>query len=185
MNDPGIISLFFKRDEEALSELKAGYYGLAYGVASRLVGKSDAEEAVNSAMLDVWNSIPPNRPLSLAAYFCSLTRRRAVDMLRSSTRKKRGGTEYDTALEELGDVVPSPVTAESELENRLLREALDEFLGELPEKTRVIFMQRYWWLLPIREIARENGMSESAVKMQLKRTREKLRSYLQKEGFEI
>lgn len=185
MNDPGIISLFFKRDEAALSELKAEYHGLAFGAAERIVGKNDAEEAVNSAMLDVWNSIPPNRPSSLAAYFCAFTRRRAIDMLRIRTRKKRGGTEYEAALEELSDVIPSPSTAESEFENRLLRDALDRFLGELPEKTRVVFMQRYWWLLSVGDVARENGMSVSAVKMQLKRTREKLRSYLEKEGFEI
>lgn len=185
MRDSGIISLLFNRDESALLRLQAKCGRAAKGLASRIVGREDAEEAVNTALLDVWNSVPPDEPEDIEAYFASFARRRAIDMLRAKTRKKRGGDEYLAALDELSEAVPSPVTVEGELEAGLLKDALDGFLAELPEKTRIVFMQRYWWLLPVKEVARENGMSESAVKMQLARTREKLRAYLQKEGFEV
>lgn len=185
MTDVEIITLFFNRDEAAIAHCRTLYGPLLRTVAGRIIGVSDAELAESDAYLDAWNSIPPRKPSSLASYLAMLTRRRAIDMLRSRTRKRRGGAEYEAALEELEECVPSPFTVESEVDSRLLSEALDSFLLELPEKSRIIFMRRYWWLESVSEIARESRMSESAVKMQLKRTREKLRDYLWKEGFDV
>lgn len=185
MNDVEIISLFFARDEAALTESRQRYGALIRLVASRIVGDTEAELAENDAYLDAWNSIPPRRPESLASYLSMLARRRAIDMLKSRNRKKRGGAEYEKALDELGECVPSPVTVENEVDNALLRDALDAFLGSLPEKTRIVFMRRYWWLSSVNEIARDMRMTESAVKMQLARTRQKLREHLEKEGFGI
>ena len=42
-------------------------------------------------------------------------------------------------------------------------------------------MRRYWYADSIAEIARRYGMTESKVKMQLVRTKEKLRIFLEKE----
>ena len=185
MNDVEITDLFFDRNEEALAVCRKRFGPLMRLVASRIVGGSEAELAENDAYLDAWNTIPPRRPSSLASYLAMLTRRRAIDMLKSRRRKKRGGMEYDIALDELSECVPSPVTVESEADNDLLRAALDCFLGTLPEDARVIFMRRYWWLESVKDIAREMKLGESAVKMRLARTREKLKEYLEKEGFSI
>ena len=46
----------------------------------------------------------------------------------------------------------------------------------------MIFLRRYWYLDTVAQIARRYGITESKVKMQLSRTREKLRLFLQKEG---
>ena len=60
--------------------------------------------------------------------------------------------------------------------------ALNGFLKGLNKKPRRVFVQRYWYLLPVKEIAAENGMSEAAVKMQLSRARAELKELLIKEG---
>lgn len=73
-------------------------------------------------------------------------------------------------------------TPESELEAALFNKALDGFLRSLRKRPRRIFVQRYWYLLSVAEIAKDNGMSEAAVKMQLSRTRARLREHLIKEG---
>ena len=49
----------------------------------------------------------------------------------------------------------------------------------------MIFLRRYWYVDTIAEIARQYGMTESKVKMQLRRTKEKLRIYLEKEGIRV
>ena len=70
-------------------------------------------------------------------------------------------------------------------ESFALREALNSFLASLDEKTRVIFMQRYFYTCTVREIAAARGLKESAVTMLLFRTRQKLREHLNREGFEL
>ena len=66
-------------------------------------------------------------------------------------------------------------------EQLVLREVLEQFLKALPEKSRRLFLLRYWYFLSIKEIAGQTGLTQSNVKMQLLRTREKLRDCLQKE----
>ena len=67
------------------------------------------------------------------------------------------------------------------LEGKELGRILDAFLETLPEDSRKVFMRRYWYADTIGEIARQYNMTESKVKMQLSRTRDKLRAYLKKE----
>ena len=62
---------------------------------------------------------------------------------------------------------------------------LDGFLESLPKESRLIFLRRYWYVETITEIAQRYGMTESKVKMQLSRTKEKLRAYLQKEEIRV
>jgi RNA polymerase sigma-70 factor (ECF subfamily) len=47
-----------------------------------------------------------------------------------------------------------------------------------------VFVRRYWYASSIAEIAKEYGMKKSAVGMSLMRTREMLKEYLKKEGFD-
>jgi len=63
-----------------------------------------------------------------------------------------------------------------------LRDALGRFLKALPERTRTIFVRRYWYVTPVAEIAEEFGMKESSVAMLMLRTRLKLKAFLEKEG---
>ena len=63
-----------------------------------------------------------------------------------------------------------------------LTEVLNRFLAALPAETRRMFVQRYWYLRPIRAIADELGVGESKVKMALLRARGELKQILEKEG---
>jgi RNA polymerase sigma-70 factor (ECF subfamily) len=62
---------------------------------------------------------------------------------------------------------------------------LDRFLAGLKPETRKLFLRRYWYASPIRDIARDYGMSVSKVKTSLFRTREKLRVFLEQEGITL
>ena len=63
--------------------------------------------------------------------------------------------------------------------------ALSAFLETLPKESRLIFLRRYWHLDTVAEIAARYDMTESKVKMQLSRTRGKLRTFLEQEGIAV
>lgn len=67
----------------------------------------------------------------------------------------------------------------------VIRDVLDRFLDELPAETRKIFVRRYFYMSPVKEIADEYGLSESKVTVTLFRTRGKLKSVLEKEGITL
>ena len=68
---------------------------------------------------------------------------------------------------------------------RSLRRAIKSFMRTLREQNAIVFLQKYWYMRTISQIAEDLGMSETAVKASLRRTREKLKDYLEKEGFDL
>ena len=71
---------------------------------------------------------------------------------------------------------------EQEVDSRELGSGLNRFLGTLSEKQRKIFVQRYWFLMPVDDIAADLRIPKSTVTVTLVRLRKKLRNYLEKEG---
>ena len=71
------------------------------------------------------------------------------------------------------------------MEPEELGNVMNAFLESLPRETRLIFLRRYWHADTIAEIATRYGITESKVKMQLSRTRTKLRTYLEKEEIQV
>ena len=76
-------------------------------------------------------------------------------------------------------------SAEEELDLRELGRTLDRFLRTLSDEQRRIFLRRYWFADTVKEIAARCGISESKVKTSLFRTREKLRTFLESEGYNV
>ena len=66
-----------------------------------------------------------------------------------------------------------------------LREAMRDFVRGLDPIRRRIFLQRYFYMLSVREISRDVGINEGTVKTQLFRIRQSLRDYLNERGIEI
>ena len=126
--------------------------------------------------------MPPDRPSRLALFFDRITRNLAIDRYRRGRSQKYGGGQTALCLEELAECIGES----SPIEDRLtLRELLNSFLGALPEKNRDVFLLRYWYMMPVKEIAVRKALSEGAVKMILQRVREKLRDCLEKEGIGV
>ena len=184
MEDSRILELFNARDESAIEEAAHRHGGLCRALALRVLGDvRDAEECVSEMLLAVWNSVPPQVPRNLEAYLVTLLRRAATDRLRSMTRLKRGGSQIAETLDELAEVIPAKDNVESEVDRRALTAALRSFLDGLPEASRQIFMERYYFNAPVRTIAERHRMQVSAVNVQLHRIRKKLKKHLEKEGF--
>ena len=105
-------------------------------------------------------------------------------MRRNSESKaaKRGKGEIAAVLEELDECIPDNDTTESLCDGRHLEGLINEFLGELQERDRNIFLQRYWFAVPIKEISKKYAMNLNTVKASLFRSRNKLKALLEKEG---
>ena len=183
MEDTRIIDLYWQRSDRAIPETDRKYGPYCHAVAYNIChDREDAEECVNDTYLRAWNSMPDQRPSMLRSFLGTISRNLALDRYRSASRKKRGGGEVELALAELDECVPSPLNIERQILARELSQAIDSFLSTLPEADRTVFVSRYWYLASVAEIADRLGCSQGKVKMMLHRIRERLRSYLEKEG---
>ena len=182
MEDSAIIDLFFERSEQAIDELDKKYGGAVRKTATNILhDRQDAEECANDTYLGVWNSIPPQRPNPLAAYVCRIARNLAISRLRSRTAEKRGGG-LDLVLDELEEYLPSPQNVERELEAKELAERVNRFLAALPYDDRYLFVRRYFFADPVKDIAAAAAQKESRVSLRLFRLRDRLKNTLEKEG---
>lgn len=183
MEDSQIVALYWERNTGAIDRTTEKYGKYCMAIARNILqSPEDAEECVNDAWLAAWNSIPPNRPASLATFLGRLTRNRAIDRLRAQQSKKRGEGAVSLPLEELSELIPAGAGPESELLFQELVQAINAFLDTLAAAERNVFLCRYWYFDSIAEIGGSLGFSESKVKSMLHRTRKKLHRILQKEG---
>lgn len=185
MTDTSIIDLYFARSEQAIEESQRTYGAYCYRVADGILGDPlDCEESVNDTWLAAWEKMPPIRPLSLKAFFGTLTRRISVDRLRKRTAEKRGKGEALLAIEELSECIPSGWSVEKTVEDWELIRALNAFLAGCPELERNLFVARYWYGLPFAEISAKFALRQNTVVSKLHRCRARLLKYLEKEGLQ-
>lgn len=182
MDDEIIIRLFFERDEQALAETGAKYGAYCFAVANNILkDPRDAEECVNDTWLRAWNAIPPKRPKRLKYYLLKIARNLALDRYESRRAQKRGGGDVELAIEELDGVSDGRSDVFGEFMARKLEECIADFVHDLPEKERTVFIRRYFHLDSVPDIAKRCGLSEKTVAPMLSRTRKKLKVFLEKE----
>lgn len=182
MDDLEIIELYFCRDEKALTETARKYGNYCYTVAfSVLNSMEDSKETVNDTYLELWNTIPPERPTVLSAFIGKITRRLAIGRWRKNTAVKRGGGEFEATLDELSECISDNANVEKIVEGKLVVSTINEFLKKLPDTERNVFICRYWYADSVKSVAKQFGFSESKVKSMLMRTRTKLKQKLAEE----
>jgi RNA polymerase sigma-70 factor (ECF subfamily) len=180
VDDNKIIDLYFVRNENAIKQTKAKYGRLLFGVSYGILHSvPDAEECINDTYMKVWNSIPPQRPSYFSAFLTKIARNLSLN--RYWQNKRRYGTVAAEAIfDEIAECIPAP--ASDVAEDIDIRDCLNRFLSGLGNKSRVVFVKRYFFMRSIREISDETGMSESAVKVTLSRLRVLLKERLEREG---
>ena len=184
--DEKIVSLFWDRDEEAVKQTEQVYGAYLQKIACNILAdQEDSKECVNDACLAAWRSIPPHRPKILRSYLAKITRQLAIDRLRGRKSIKRKASEYNLSLSELSDTFSDGDSVEEMFNAELLREAIARFLRTLPKETQLAFLGRYYYFDSLKEVAAYCGMKEGKLKSLLYRTRQALKNYLIKEGFEL
>ena len=184
MDDSEILDLYFARSEQAIVQTDQKYGFYCYSIAKRILSDPlDAEESVNDTYAEVWKSIPPRRPKYFFAFLASICRHLSLNRVDWKQAAKRRA-QVVPLTEEMENCIPDTVH-ERQMEAKELGRLLDLFLEGLPKDSRLIFLRRYWYVDSVPEIAARYGMTESKVKMQLSRTKEKLRLFLQQEGIYV
>ena len=182
MTDTEIINLFFERSEQAIDELAKKHGNAVARVARNILGnEQDTEECVNDTYLGTWNAIPPHRPSPLRTFVCKIARNLATMKFHSNTAEKRN-SQYDLALDELEEYLADNSSVEEAYDAKELRAAINGFLATLNPSDRFLFMRRYWYSDPVKDIAKMAHSTTNSVTVRLFRIREKLRHYLVKEG---
>ena len=128
MHDQAIVELYWARDQSAIRQSDEKYGPYCRTIAHNVLHDPlDSEECVNDTWHRAWESMPPQRPNLLRAFFGTITRNLALNRWEKQHAQKRGGGQLPLALEELSACVPAPRGVEQAVEE-VSEQAYDNFL---------------------------------------------------------
>jgi RNA polymerase sigma factor (sigma-70 family) len=160
-------------DERAFEELMRTYQPIAFRIAYLLTGSAaDAEDAVQSAFVKAWTSLPrfragaPFKPWLLRIVANEAHNRRRSERRRFELRLRA------TAARPPGDAAPSP---EGAALGRDERDALVRAIGRLEERDRDVLTCRYFLEFSEEETAVVLGVRRGTVKSRTARALARLR----------
>jgi len=181
VEDEEIIELYWMRDQQAIEETDRIYGRRLFWQAENILHcRQDSEESVNDTYLKAWETIPPQRPQYFFAYLAKICRYISLGRLERNNAAKRSALIVELT-QEMEACIPDSYQ-QIQMEGREMGELFSMFLDSVSKENRRIFLYRYWYMKPIKEIVRQCGMSESNVKIRLFRLRNQLRKYLEEEG---
>lgn len=155
-----------RRDESALAELQRQFRGMVLSVGRRILGDDmDAEEVVAETFWVVWNRATDFNPElgSVAAWLMTIARSRAIDKLRSLTRR-RGEASTDDFFD-----LASPFLGPDEVSiQRQRAHAVRRAMEQLPEKQFQAIELAYFRGMTHCEIAEYNGIPLGTAKTQVR-----------------
>ncbi len=184
MTDSQIIALFWERSEDAIRETDAAYGRKLYLISDKILHSSqDAEESVSDTYMKAWETIPPQKPNYFFAYLAKICRNFSLGRLQWNSAAKRNA-DVVSLTQEMEQCIPDR-SHERKLEGEEIGRVLNRFLDSISLESRLIFMRRYWYTDSVQEIAARYNISQSKVKTQLHRTRNKLQVFLTKEGIYV
>lgn len=186
MSDERIVELYWQRDEQAIKETDIKYRKFLLSVAYNIVNDaSDSEECLNDTYIGAWNSIPPARPTLLQAFLATIVRRTAIDRYKARKRQKRIVSELTVSLSEVEDFIADDYDIYSEADANELGRTISDFVRSLSDRRMYIFMSRYYFARPIKEIAKLLECSESTVNKEIAAIKCDLKEKLEKEGYSV
>jgi RNA polymerase sigma-70 factor (ECF subfamily) len=175
--------------DDAFDKLYRDHIDLVYRYAHRLCGEAEsAKDLVQETFLNAYRGLRRFRGDSRISTWLYTIASRACLRMR---RKRKGAPERELSLEEFvptseGEfrlqIAIEGLTPEQALENKQLREALDEAINKLPKKYRVALILRDMEGLSAGETGTVMGLSERAVKSRLHRARLFVRRELSARG---
>lgn len=178
-SDKRMTEMIYARDETGLRAASESYGALCRRIAACVLSSGeDAEECFNDALLAVWNSIPPQKPDSLSAYICRITRNIALNRLKAATRQRRGGGDVPVPFSELEECLPDRAE-QPDADTGEIGAVIDRWLARQTKTTRLLFVGRYFEGAELKALAGMLGVSVAAAKSTLHRARLSLRRALE------
>lgn len=164
MTDQALLHRLRQDPDSAMPLLVERYAPLAAAIAGRILpGRSqDIEEVAADTMVKLWKAGNSLRAETLRGFVITTARNLAVDRWRQ-LRRRAEVSLFDNDLE-----------ASAFLEQETLGRALADYIRALSPPDGEIFLRHYLLLETAAEIGRRYGLTESAVRARLHRTRKLL-----------
>lgn len=183
MSEQELIDLYWQRSDRAIDRTAQIFGAYCYDIAHHILhDRQDSEECCNDTWLRAWNSIPPQRPQRLRLWLGKITRNLAFDRYRAANAAKRGSGELPLVLDELRQCIGAD-SPEQILLTQELAACVRAFLDTLTPRQRGIFLLRYFYAEPVSRIAERFQLTPNHTTKILSRTRSKLRTRLEEEGY--
>jgi RNA polymerase sigma-70 factor (ECF subfamily) len=159
-------------DEQAFARLVEVFQVPVYNLCYRMLGEpAEAEDAAQEAFLKAYRGLHRYDPERRFGSWClSVAAHECIDRLR---RRRQSTVALDAVDEEVAfpDAAPGP---ESMLMRREQEQRVGQLLKRLSPLDRAIITLKYWYDMPLEEIAENLGLTTSAVKSRLHRSRREL-----------
>jgi RNA polymerase sigma-70 factor (ECF subfamily) len=176
-------------ERDGFDKLYRDHVDLLYRYAHRLCGEAEAaKDLVQETFLNAYRAFGRFRgEAQISTWLYTIASRACMRM----RRKRKGQPERELSLEEFiptseGEfrlqIPMEGLTPEQALQNKELREALDQAIRKLPKKYRVTLVLRDMEGLSAREVGAIMGLNERAVKSRLHRARLFVRRELSARG---
>lgn len=162
---------------EQIIDTFSGYVCIVIRNFSRgTLSEQDIDELCADVFFNLWEHRETlDLGIPLKAYLSAIARNAVKNRFRSLKPTAEDISELEIADE---------FSIESQAEISEIMRALDDALKKLPKRDREIFMRFYFYGEKSSEIAEITGIAESSVRSVLSRTRNKLKDYLTKRGFD-
>jgi RNA polymerase sigma-70 factor (ECF subfamily) len=181
--DGALVARLAAGDDHALGHLYDRYGSLVYGLARRVTGSSaSAEEITQEVFVQLWEHADRFDAAkgSLRAFLGAITHRRAVDWVRSESRRRdrEARTAQDSATGQVATVVDITTGLAAQDTAARVRAAVET----LPLEQREAVVLAYFGGLTFREVAARLGLPEGTAKSRLRLALGKLSAVLTAEG---
>jgi RNA polymerase sigma-70 factor, ECF subfamily len=176
VSDADLAALLRKQPAAGIAALYDRYGRLVFSMALRIVGdRGAAEEVTQDVFVRCWRSLDRYQPSqgSLVSWLLSIAHNRAIDELRSRRGKEARREVSDENLQ------PQAVI-DTGFDEALLRDEVQQVLGDLPPAQREVIELVFWGGLTRREIAERLDLPLGTVHTRLRLGMDKLRDGLRR-----
>ncbi|HXG66288.1 MAG TPA: RNA polymerase sigma factor [Blastocatellia bacterium] len=168
--DEALVVAAILGDLGAFDELVLRYRAAAVRAAQAIVGREDAEDVAQDALLLAFKALPTiEDPARFAAWLAAITRHRALRYSKQERARQAASLALDEVLLESVSALARPLVPGGE------DEELAQALAGLPDDYALALRLRYLDEMPLKRIAAFLGAPVSTVKWRLHRGRELLR----------
>ncbi len=168
-------------DESALGEITQRYGALVYGLARRVtLSVALAEDVAQDVFVELWrrpDRFDPQRG-SLRTFLALQAQRRAVDAVRTATRRSGREQRHHDLASPLEVARASDIGPDDVAERRHLEEQVREAVNQLPSEQRIVIELAYYGGRSQREVASELGIPEGTAKSRMRLALSKLKPLL-------
>lgn len=182
MKDDELLALLRKSPERGLRELMNRYCDAVATICRNFLydfPEGDIEETIADTFIKFWRSryeFQLNEKYSLKSYLYAIARNAARDR----RRKERKADIF--SLEELQLELPDGFDLEKEVQRKEYEAILHTCLEQMREPDKSVFLYRYFYGYPIKDIAGKLLLTPKQVENILYRGKEKLRKDLADKG---